>query len=208
MSNEDKQLGRKGKSAHRRLVELASKKLIDEELAEGWSSITMIRENPLDIQVQTNIKGERFGGWNVAKAEQRNYCDVACAVTYDPKEGPVPTDPVWPEFMEGANKLLAEGKETEYRDMIRRAYGVSIYIIECEINPRSNLLRDGPRLTAYRLIKQQNSNLTLILGVFEGTRIDNPQVFDMIWEFPRKIDEKMEDEEDGETGKDGELPSP
>ena len=189
MSDEDKQMGRKGKSAHRRLVELASQRLINEELAEGWTSITMVRENPLDIQVETSIKGERFGGYNVAKAEQRNYCDVACAVTYDPKEGPVPTDPLWPEFNEKASKLLAEGKEVEYRDMIRRAYGVSIYIIECETQPNSNLLRDGPRLTAYRLIKQQNTNLTLILGVFKGTKVDNPQVFDMVWEFPKKADE-------------------
>lgn len=196
MSDEDKQLGRKGKSAHRHLVELASKKLINEELTEGWTSITMVRENPLDIQVQTSVKGERFGGYNVAKAEQRNYCDVACAVTYDPKEGPTPTDPVWPEFMEKAYKLLSEGKEAEYRDMIRRAYGVSIYIIECEINPRSNLLRNGPRLTAYQLIKQQNTNLTLILATYEGTKVDNPKVFDMVWEFPKKDDEKIEDDKE------------
>jgi hypothetical protein len=44
--------------------------------------------------------------------------------------------------------------------------------IECEINPSSNLLRDGPRLTAYKLIKQQNNNLKLILAVFEGTKVD------------------------------------
>jgi hypothetical protein len=61
--------------------------------------------------------------------------------------------------------------------------------VECEINPSSNLLRDGPRLTAYKLIKQQNHNLILILAVFEGTKVDNPQVFDMIWEFPRKDSE-------------------
>jgi len=197
---EDIQLGRKGKTAHRRLVELASKRLLDEELTEGWMQISMVRENPLDIKVDTKIIGEEFGTYSVAAAEQRNYCDVACAVKYDPRVGPIaPRVPIWPELRDRAMKLMAEGKIVEYKDMIRRAYGVCIYIIECEINPRSNLLRNGPRLTAYQLIKQQNTNLTLILAVYEGTKIDNPKVFDMVWEFPRKKDEPIEEESSQEA---------
>jgi len=74
----------------------------------------------------------------------------------------------------------------EYFEAVRSAYGVMSYIIECEINPRSNLLRDGPKLTAYKLLKQKNNNLVLILAVFKGTKVDNPEIFDHIWEFPRK----------------------
>ena len=48
------------------------------------------------------------------------------------------------------------------------------------------VLRDGPRLTAYKLLKQKNPNFILILAVFEGTKVDNPGIFDEIWEFPRK----------------------
>lgn len=86
------------------------------------------------------------------------------------------------------DRHFAEGNMVEYRQAVRDFYGTMFYIIECEMNPSSNLLRDGPRLTAYKLIKQQNNNLKLILGVFEGTKVDNPGIFDAIWEFPRKGD--------------------
>lgn len=202
--SEDRQQGRRGKSAHRRMIELACKRLINEELEEGWMGINLLRETKLDIKAQTEIRGEKFGNWNVATAEQTNYCDVACAVTYDPREGSMPSnikEPLFPEIAEMANRALAEGDTVKYREMIRRAYGRAIYIIECETNPKSNLLRNGPRLTAYQLLKQQNRNVFLILAVFEGTKVDNPQVFDAVWEFPRKKDEVVdEQEEDGETG--------
>lgn len=61
-----------------------------------------------------------------------------------------------------------------------------IFVIECEMNPRSNLLRDGVRLTAYKLIKEKNPKFRLILAVYEGTKVDNPGVFDAIWYFPRQ----------------------
>ena len=61
-----------------------------------------------------------------------------------------------------------------------------IFVIECEMNPRSNLLRDGVRLTAYKLIKEKNPRFRLILAVYEGTKVDNPGIFDAIWEFPRQ----------------------
>ncbi len=204
--SEDTQHGRHGKSAHRRMIELASKRLLNQELEEGWTGITLLRETKLDIKAQTEIRGEKFGNWNVATAEQTNYCDIACAVTYDPNEGRVPDnikEPVFPEIAQLANKALADGDELKYRELIRRAYGRAIYIIECETNPKSNLLRNGARLTAYQLIKQQNRNVFLILAVFEGTKVDNPKVFDAIWEFPRKKDEVVdEEEENAETGDD------
>ncbi|GAJ06452.1 unnamed protein product, partial [marine sediment metagenome] len=41
-------------------------------------------------------------------------------------------------------------------------------------------------LTAYKLLKQKNNNLVLILAVFEGTKVDNPEIFDHVWYFPKK----------------------
>lgn len=195
MTDEEKQKGRRGKPAHRRLVDSASKRLLNEVVGDDWINITLVKENPVDVKTQTEIQGERFGSHRVAMAEVRTYADVACSVVYSPQAGPFAgKDPIAPEFMEQAYKALDAGNMAKYHDLVRRAYGMTIYIIECEINPNSNLLRDGPRLTAYKLIKQQNNNLILILAVYEGTKVDNPQIFDHIWEFPRIKDQERDDE--------------
>lgn len=179
--------GRKGSSGHQNLIRMASKKLLNEIIGDEYLSITMVRENPLDVKTQTEIRGERLGGHRVAMADLRMYADIACAVVFDPKAS-IGREPIFPHLLEQAYKALDAGDRAKYYNLVRRAYGVIIYIIECEINPRSHLLRDGPRLTAYKLIKQQNTNLRLILAVFEGTKIDNPQIFDEVWYFPRKGD--------------------
>lgn len=185
MTEEDEQQGRKGKPAHQRLVTMAARRLLDEVIGDDWLSATFVRENPMDVRTQTDISGERFGSIKVAMAELRMYCDIACAVVYDEgaralSRSAQPTK----ELLDRAKVLKDAGLEEKYREAIKAAYGMCTYIVECEINPRSNLLRDGPRLTAYRLIKQQNNNLTLILAVYEGTKVDNPGIFDHIWEFP------------------------
>lgn len=179
--------GREGGSGHQNLIRQAGMKLLNEIIGDEWLSITAIRENPLDVKTQTEIHGETFGGYKIATAEVRMYADIACAVVYDQNaKGYFRQDPVFPDMIPVAEKCKEEGKMEEYYKAIKTAYGVMVYIIECEINPRSNLLRDGPRLTAYKLIKQQNNNLRLILTVFEGTKVDNPGIFDDIWEFPKK----------------------
>lgn len=178
--------GRKGSSGHQNLIRMASRKLLNEVVAEDYLSVTMVRENPLDVKTRSDIEGERFGRHKVAMAEVRMYADIACAVVFNPNSlRYVAKEPMAPEYLEMAAKHLNEGNMTKYYELIRAAYGVIIFIIECEINPKSNLLRDGPRLTAYKLIKQQNNNVILILAVFEGTKVDNPGIFDEIWEFPR-----------------------
>lgn len=176
--------GRKGSSGHQNLIRYASAKLLNEIIGDDYLSIVLVRENPIDVRTETEIRGERLGGHRIAMAELRMYADIACAVVYDPKAS-VGKEPIFPEVLEKAYRFLDEGDHAKYYDAVRTAYGVMIYIIECEINPRSNLLRDGPRLTAYKLIKQQNNNLRLILAIFEGTKVDNPGIFDEIWEFPR-----------------------
>jgi len=169
-------------------------KLLNEIIGDEWLSITAIRENPLDVKTQTEIHGEIFGGHKIATAEVRMYADVACAVVYNQEaRGYFGQKPVFPDMIPVAEEHKKAGKIEEYYKAIKTAYGVMVYIIECEINPRSNLLRDGPKLTAYKLIKQQNNNLRLILVVFEGTKVDNPGIFDDVWEFKRRGDE-----EDGE----------
>ena len=177
--------GRKGSSGHQNLIRYASKRLLDEMVSEKYLSITLVREQPLDVKAETSIKGERFGAHRVAHAELRMYADIACAAVFTPG-AQWTREPILPEFVDIAEKKFQEGDMVGYYDAIRSAYGVMIYLIECEINPRSGLLRDGPKLTAYKLIKQQNNNLTLILAVFEGTKVDNPGVFDEIWTFPRR----------------------
>ena len=176
--------GRAGKSGHQNLIGMSSKKLLNEVIGDEWLSVTLVRENPMDVKTKTEVKGERFGSYNIAMADLRMYADVACAVVYDPKakfygasKEPIPAE---------AEKHVFKGDWAKYHKAIRDFYGIVIYIIECEINPRSGLLRDGSRLTAYKLIKQQNNNLMLILAVFEGTKVDNPGIFDEVWEFPRK----------------------
>jgi hypothetical protein len=166
---------------------MACKKLLTEIVGDKFLSITLVRENPLDVKTQTDIQGAGFGSHKVAMAELRMYADIACAVVFDQKAaGYFSKEPILPEFIEIADKFLKEGNHAKYYEAIKSAYGVMIYIVECEINPSSNLLREGPRLTAYKLIKQQNNNLRLILVVFEGTKVDNPGVFDDVWEFPKK----------------------
>lgn len=177
--------GRKGSSGHQNLIRMAGKKLLNEIIGDDYLSITMVRENPMDVKTETNVSGERFGGHRIAMAELRMYADIACAVVFD-QNASFGKEPQIPEFVAIADKFLLEGNRAKYYDAIRSAYGVMIYIVECEVNPSSNLLRDGPRLTAYKLIKQQNNNLRLILAVFEGTKVDNPGIFDDVWEFPRK----------------------
>ena len=115
----------------------------------------------------------------------RLYADIACAAVFDANASWT-GEPILPEFATIAEKHRAQGNMTKFYEAIRSAYGVTIFIIECEINPRSELLREGPRLTAYKLLKQKNNNVVLILAVFEGTKVDNPGVFDEVWEFPRR----------------------
>lgn len=180
--------GRKGTPGHQNLVRMASMKLLNEILGDAFLSVTFIRENAFDVKTSTQISGEGMlgGGRQVATAELRLYADVACAVVYDPDAKWGLRKDIDPDLVKIVNKHFANGNMEEYRSAVRTAYGMMFYIIECEINPASNLLRDGPKLTAYRLIKQQNNNLKLILAVFEGTPVEHPEMFDAIWEFPRK----------------------
>jgi len=188
--------GRKGSSGHQNLIRQASMKLLNEIIGDEWLSITAIRENPLDVKTQTEIAGESFGTHKVAHAELRMYADIACAVVYEQgAKGYFGQEPLFPEMIPVAEGHKEKGMMAEYYRAIRTAYGVEVYIIECETNPRSNLLRDGPRLTAYKLIKQQNNNLRLFLVVFEGTKVDNPGIFDEVWEFPRKKDQVDDEDE-------------
>ncbi len=179
--------GRKGSSGHQNLIRYSSMKLLNEIIGDRWLNIVLIRELPLDIKTRTDIEGGMFGVRRVAQAEVRMYADIACAVVYDPKaKAHFGAEPLFEHMLPMIERFKEEGDMAEYFKAVRTAYGQMIYIIECEIHPRSNLLRDGPKLTAYKLIKQQNNNLRLILSVFEGTQVDNPKIFDDIWAFPRK----------------------
>lgn len=186
--------GRKGSSGHQNLIRMASLKLLSEILGDDFLSVTFIRENSLDVKTETRVQGESMlgSGYRVAMAELRMYADIAVAVVYDPNSKWGVQKDVDPELVKIVDKHFANGKMEDYRNAVRDTYGMMFYIIECEINPSSNLLRDGPKLTAYKLIKQQNNNLKLILAVFQGTKVDNPGMFDAIWEFPRKGDSVME----------------
>ena len=181
--------GRKGSSGHQSLIRMASLKLLNEVLGEDFLQVTFVRENALDVKTRTDVEGGGFGSTMIAAAELRLYADVACAVVYDANSEWALKKDADPELVKIVDKFFAEGNMQEYRHAVRDAYGMMFYIIECETNPNSNLLRDGPRLTAYKLIKQQNNNLKLILAVFEGTKVDNPEIFDAVWEFPRKNEE-------------------
>ncbi len=179
--------GRKGSSGHQNLIDMSSMKLLNEIIGDKWLNIVLIREQPLDVKTRTDIEGVMFGARRVATAEVRMYADIACAVVYDQKaKAYFGAEPIFEHMLPQIEKFKEEGNMAEYFKAVRTAYGTMIYIIECEINPRSNLLRDGPRLTAYKLIKQQNNNLRLILSVFEGTKVDNPGIFDDLWYFPKK----------------------
>lgn len=178
--------GRKGTSGHQNLVRMACLKLLNEVFGDDFLSVQCVRENPLDVKTRTDLEASPFGTTKIATAELRLYADVACAVVYDPKSEWGFKKETDPELVKIVDKHWADGDMAKYREAVRNTYGMMFYIIECETNPNSNLLRDGPRLTAYKLIKQQNNNLKLILAVFEGTKIDNPSIFDAVWEFPRK----------------------
>jgi hypothetical protein len=183
----DEQRGRHGKSGHQNLIKMASSRLLNEVLGDEYLTVTFVREQKLDIRATASIVGDRFGSMKILDTEQRMYADIACAATFDQyaktlERGFEPDA----EQLEIANRRREEGKMDVYRGLIRSIFGIMTYIIECEINPKSNLLRDGPRLTAYKLLKQKNPNFILILAVFEGTKVDNPGIFDEVWEFPRK----------------------
>lgn len=191
MNKKPKAEGRRGSSGHQNLIRMASKKLLNEVLGDDFLSVTFIKENPLDVKTQTDVRGGGFGSTRIATAEQRLYADIACAVVYDQKAAwEMNQRNVEEAYLKEIQKNFEAGNWEEYRRAVQQAFGMTFYIIECEINPNSNLLRDGPRLTAYQLIKQQNNNLKLILAVFEGTKVDNPEIFDAIWEFPKKESKK------------------
>ncbi|GAI96781.1 unnamed protein product [marine sediment metagenome] len=188
--------GRAGSSGHQNLIRYASKKLLNEIIGDKYLSVVLIREQALNVTTNADIVGPRFGSMSVVRTEQRMYADIACAAIFDKNaqiysgretEKEIP----WPEQIPIAEKFKAEGNMEKYREHIANAYGKMTYIIECEINPKSNLLRDGPKLTAYQLIKQKVPNFILILAVFEGTKIDHPHIFDEIWEFPRKTKKRQ-----------------
>lgn len=183
--------GRAGSSGHQNLIKYASKKLLEEIIGDEYLSVILIREQKLTVTTDASLAGPRFGSMSVVRTEHNMYADIACAAIFDKyaaiysgkeTEKEIP----WPEQIPIAEKFKAEGNMEKYREHIANAYGKMTYIIECEINPKSNLLRDGPKLTAYQLIKQKVPNFILILAVFEGTKIDNPHIFDEVWAFPKK----------------------
>lgn len=179
--------GRKGSSGHQNLIRLASKKLLDEIIGDRYLSIALVREQPLDVKSQVDIEGEHFGARRIVHTAVRLYADIACAAVFDNKaRWTSRNEPILPEMIEVAKKHREAGNLDEYYKAVKSAYGVMTVIIECEINPRSNLLRDGSRLTAYKLLKQKNNNLVLILAVFEGTTVEHPEIFDAVWYFPHK----------------------
>lgn len=61
-----------------------------------------------------------------------------------------------------------------------------VVIIECEVNPNSNLLSDGIRKTAYKLLKETHKEwFRLILAKYKGVEVSEPEMFDEIWEFEK-----------------------
>jgi len=184
----DEQHGRHGKSGHQNLIKMASLKLLTEILGDDYLSVTFVREQGLDIKANANIVGDRFGAMKILDADQRMYADIACAAVYDQgaKMREMGGWEIGEDELKIANRLREEGKFEEYRNYLKVAMGVMVYIIECETNPRSNLLREGPRLTSYQLLKQKNPNFQLFLAVFEDTEVDHPDIFDDVWRFPRK----------------------
>ena len=178
--------GRTGSSGHRNLIEMASKKLLNELVGDKYLSVTLVREQKLDVKSQVSVRGERFGASRVVDSEIKMFADIACAAVFDVGARWTHKEPLLPKMVKVAQKHKAEGNMDEYYDALKSAYGVAVFIVECEMNPRSSLVRDGPRLTAYKLLKQKNSHLVLILAVFEGTKVDNPQIFDEVWYFPKR----------------------
>lgn len=152
--------GRKGSSAHQKLVKMATKKLID-TINDDFDQLSIVRDNFFNVKATTDVHSD-WTSTSIAHAEQRLIADIACAaVKHEIK------------------------RDEATHGFTRNELARTIWVVECEINPRSNLLRDGVRLTAYKLIKQQNPNFKLILAVYEGTQVDNPGIFDDIWYFPK-----------------------
>ena len=178
--------GRMGSSGHQNLIRMASKKLFNEIIGDKYLSVVLVREQQLKVSSDVHISGGSFGTSSIVDTKVELYADIACAAVFDPSSRWIGSEPRNPELMEIANKHKAAGNLQGYYEAVRSAYGAMIYIIECETNPRSNLLRDGPKLTAYKLLKQKNNHLVLILAVFEDTVVDNPEIFDYVWRFPRK----------------------
>ncbi|GAH04158.1 unnamed protein product, partial [marine sediment metagenome] len=77
--SEDPQRGRHGKTAHQNLLKMASYKLLNEILGDDYLSVTIIREQSLDVKAHASIVGDKFGGMKILDAEQRMYADIACA---------------------------------------------------------------------------------------------------------------------------------
>ena len=178
--------GRIGASGHQNLIRMASEKLLNEIVGDKYLSVTLVREQKLDVKSEVSIRGERFGASRIVDSEIKLFADIACAAVFDQGARWTHKEPLLPEMVKVAKKHKAAGDLDKYYDALRSAYGVIVFIIECEMNPRSSLLRDGPRLTAYKLLKQKNNHLVLILAVFEGTKVDNPEIFDEVWYFPKK----------------------
>jgi len=178
--------GRKGKSGHQNLIEMASKKLLNEIVGDKYLSVSIVREQKLDVHSQVSIRAERFGASRIVDSEIKLFADIACAAVFDEQARWTHKEPILPEMVKVAKKHKAEGHLDKYYDALKSAYGVVVFIVECEMNPRSSLLRDGPRLTTYKLLKQKNNHLVLILAVFEGTKVDNPEIFDEVWYFPHR----------------------
>lgn len=186
--SEDLQKGRHGKSNHQHLIKLASRKLLEEILGDDYIAVTLVREQPMDISAGVSVHGVgRLADVRITDTKQRMYADIACSAVFDQgAKSYLGKEPIMPGSMEIANKFKEEGDMERYREYVRIAYGVMTYIIECETTRVSNLLTDGPRLTAYKLIKQKVPNFMLILAIFEGTVVDHPEVFDEVWRFPKE----------------------
>jgi len=81
---------------------------------------------------------------------------------------------VWEDIAD--DKSYKAGKESK---------GLTI-VIECEVNPNSNLLSDGLRKTAYKLLKETHREwFRLILAKYKGVEVSEPEMFDEIWEFEK-----------------------
>lgn len=82
---------------------------------------------------------------------------------------------VWEDIAD--DKSYKAGKESR---------GLTI-VIECEVNPNSNLLSDGLRKTAYKLLKETHREwFRLILAKYKGVEVSEPEMFDEIWEFEKE----------------------
>ncbi len=178
--------GRAGSPNHQYLIRKSSSKLLNEIIGDQFLTIALVREQSLDVKADASISGERLGVHRFLNTEVRLYSDIACVVVFDKDSAYLQNQtPIFEHMLPMIERFKEEGKKDEYYKAVRTAYGAMIYIIECETSPTSNLLRDGPRLTAYRLLKQKNPNFVLILSTFENVKVDHPEIFDHLWRFPR-----------------------